>query len=444
VRRISDSHANRIYTPLRDDSLGGGSPLSAMESFVKNLDFTAMPATFNRPSLQLSQLPWHIILPSAVVSYLTLVQVLRFRAFRQMHRKYAAYIDNPYSLNYKQAQEISQLALLYDTPFLFGFGTQWALMKSYGIATGTPLLVKTRQLADNTKVGRRAEDTAIMLGEFLAGDLDSERGRLVMSKLNWLHRRFPILEGDYVHTLSLFVLEPQDWIDKYEWRSLTYLEKVAYFIYWREIGHRMGFGGIPETLEDLREWKIEYEKTHLYYIKENWIVADATLNLFLRNVPKALQGFIRSLFLSFIVEKNVRDALGYEEAPAWATFTTHTFFRLRGFVIRHLFLPRMKKLNPLAKEGPDGRLYRDADYMGFEPWYVSDTWYNRFLVWVRSNGTMKPGKHFRSGGYLPEELGPAGLEKVSREPVRKQAMAMEEYVNKGGSAGTGCPFNFGW
>jgi hypothetical protein len=129
------------------------------------------------------------------------VQLLRFRAIRNMERKYSAYLGDPYKLNYKQAKEIIQLPLLHEFPFLFSFGTQWALIKSYGIATGTPLLVKTKQLADYSKAAKRAEDTGVLLGEFIVGDIDSERGRLAMSKLNWMHHRYDILEGDYVHTL---------------------------------------------------------------------------------------------------------------------------------------------------------------------------------------------------------------------------------------------------
>ena len=195
-----------------------------------------------------------------------------------------------------------------------------------------------------------------------------------MSKLNWLHHRYDILNGDYVHTLALFVLEPQRWIEKYEWRAMTYLEKVAHFLYWREIGHRMGFCDIPKTLEELAEWKVEYEKTHLYYVPENRIVTDATINLFLNKAPKALHGFLRTLFVSFIEEKTVRQALGYDDPPAWAVAFTSGFFRLRGVIIKHFFLPRSESIDIMGREGADGRFYRDPRHVGFEPWYVADTW----------------------------------------------------------------------
>jgi hypothetical protein len=222
---------------------------------------------------------------------------------------------------------------------------------------------------------------------------------------------------------------------------MTYLEKVAYFVYWREIGYRMGFGGIPETLEDLVIWKSNYEKTNMYYAETNKIVTEATMKVFLKKIPKFLHGFVRNLFVSFIEEKNVREALGFEAAPAWATFLTSNFFWLRGVFLRHFVLPRMRSLDPLAKPGADGRYYREPQFVAFEPWYVADTWYNRLIL--KSKALSKPGKEFKSNGYLPEEIGPVGTEK-SRESVRKQAEAMEEYVRKGGASGVGCPFSFGW
>ncbi|KAI2626982.1 hypothetical protein GGS26DRAFT_562313 [Hypomontagnella submonticulosa] len=397
--------------------------------------------------LRPASLPWHIIAPTAIISYLSLVQLLRFRALRAIQRKYAAFIADPYKLNYRQAAEIMRLHQLYDTPFLFYFGTQWALVKSYGMATGTPLLARTRQLCDPTRVGRRAEDTAILLVELLVGDLDSERGRRATARLNWMHNRYAsrIHMGDYVHTLALFVLEPARWIDRYDWRALTYLETVAYFVYWRELARRMGFGDlVPETLEALEEWKAEYERMHMYFIPENQMVAGATLDLFLRGVPRALHGVVRALFVSFIDEKPVRDALGFPDPPLWAAVLTPAFFRVRGILLRYCFLPRAAPMDPLSRVGKDGRLYRDAQYVGFEPWYVANTWYNRLQLWLTSGGKSKLGGKYGDRGYVPEELGPAEFEKLGRDEVLREAEVMKEYaIEDDESIGAGCPLAFG-
>ncbi|KAI8964542.1 hypothetical protein F5Y11DRAFT_315975 [Daldinia sp. FL1419] len=413
-----------------------------------------LPQNFTRPPdntgniLEPKYLSWYIFVPTAFVLYLSLVQLLRFRAIRALERKYAAYIEDPYRLNYRQAAEIMHLHQLYDTPFLFYFGTQWALIKSYGMSTGTPLLVRTRQLCDPVRVGRRVEDTVTILVELLVGNIDSERGRKAMARLNWIHGQYSshIKEYDYVHTLALFVLEPARWINRYDWRPLARLEKVAYFVYWRELARRMGFVDlVPETLEELEEWKVKYEEEHMHYIPENYMVASATVDLFMRTIPHFLHGIIQTIFLSFVDEKHVRDALGFPDPPRWATALIMGFFQLRGFMLRHFFLPRMAPMDPVAHPGEDGRLYRSARWVGFEPWYVADTWYNRVVLWLMSGGKTAPGGKYGRKGYLPEELGPVELERLGKNEVLYEAEIMKTYaIGKKERIGAGCPFAFGY
>ncbi|KAI1480994.1 hypothetical protein F4774DRAFT_376672 [Daldinia eschscholtzii] len=391
--------------------------------------------------------PWRVLVPTAIVVYLSLVQLLRFRAIRALERKYAAYVEDPYKLDYRQAAEIMRLHQLYDMPFLFYFGTQWALVKSYGMSSGTPLLVRTRQLCDPTRVGRRAEDTALLLLELLVGDIDSERGRRALARLNWIHGLYAshIKEYDYVHTLALFVFEPARWIDRYDWRPLTRLEKVAYFVYWRELARRMGFGDlVPETLEELEEWKEQYEAEHMHYIPENHMVATATVDLFMRTIPAFLHGFVGALFLSFIDEKPVRDALGFPDPSQWATLLTTGFFQLRGFILRHFFLPRIAPIDPIARLGEDGRLYREPRWIAFEPWYVANTWYNRVVLWLMSGGKLAPGGKYEGKGYVPEELGPIEFENMGIKEVLREADILKKYtIEKNEIIGAGCPFAFG-
>ncbi|PVH68332.1 hypothetical protein DL98DRAFT_599614 [Cadophora sp. DSE1049] len=90
--------------------------------------------------------PWATV-AIAAISYLALVRTLRYRAVNNIQRKYARFVKDPYSMDYKAAHEIMLLSMLYDTPWMHFFGTSWALIKTYSIASGTSLLVATRQLA---------------------------------------------------------------------------------------------------------------------------------------------------------------------------------------------------------------------------------------------------------------------------------------------------------
>jgi hypothetical protein len=412
---------------------------SSSHDILSSLKFQPYIKLFGIPKWT-QRVPWQILLSSALI-YLSLVQLLRFRALHKVQRKYASYISAPYSMPYNTAHEILKLGLLNDFPFVHAFATQWALVKTYGIASGTPLLAQTGRLTSEAQVGRRAEDTAVMIGEFLVGSQDSERGLKAISKMNWLHARYGsrITKPEMMYTLSVFVLEPIRWVKMYEWREMTELEEVALFVYWKEIGNRMGIPNIPDTVQGLRNWAEEYEKTDMYFVEENKMCADATVNLLLRDVPEPLRGLAKKMAMSFMEEK-VRRAVGAEDPPIWAERAVSTLFWVRAFMIRHLFLPRWKPVDPLAKPGRDGRLRREPNMFAFEPWYVKDTLWSRFMVWLNSKGRLRAGKQWDSQGYLPEEIGPAEYVKASKKPVCKEAEELKVYVEKGGAIGVGCPF----
>ena len=393
------------------------------------------------PSQQLRRYYWPTLLLSFALLYLTLVQLLRFRTVKKLQHTYAAYIKDPYSLDYQTAHKIMKSTMLHEFPWMFFFSTTFALINTYGIASGTPLLAQTRQLTSESTVGKRAEDTGVFLSEFVIGSIDSERGLRALSKVNWLHRRYgsKIGNAEMIHTLAMFVLEPQRWIERYEWRAMTELEKVAFLVYWKEIGNRMGIKDIPSTLEELEAWTEEFENEHMVYVDSNRLCAETTMNLYLRGVPGFLKNFARNAAYS-LLDARVRLALGAPKSSWWIQSLATSILAIRGWMIRHLFLPRLHDKDPLPHEGPDGRLQRDL--FAFEPWYVKNTMWQRWKTWLGSGGRLVPCPEYRSNGYLPEEVGPVEYEKISKEPVLKEVEAMKEYSAKGGAVGVGCPFSF--
>jgi hypothetical protein len=394
------------------------------------------------PKFALQSLPPIRMASIAILGYLALVRVLRFRALRKLEREYACFLKDPYAMDYKAAHQIMHLCMLYDCPFIYVFSGQFALLKTFAIASGTGLLVNTRQLGTSQHVGRRINDTGLITAEFLVGSMDSERGSKALAKMNWLHRQYgeKITQPEMLHTLAVSVLEAIRWINTYEWRELTYLEQVALFVYWKEIGYRMGIKEIPPTLEKLVEWSEEYEKTAMVYSDNNRICADAAVGFFLMSVSPPIRGFFRKVIMA-LLEEQTRDALGYSAPSTAISNLVHCFFRLRAFMVRHLFLPRLQPVDPLAK--PDkktGRLH--PVQQGSEPWYVRNTAWNRFSALCSGGARLRPGPEFKSEGYLPEELGPAKFEKISRDAVLKEAEALRSYAADGGAAILGCPFRF--
>jgi len=108
-----------------------------------------------------------LLITTIIIGYLGLVQALRFRRLNQINETYAAYIEDPHSLDYKTAHKIMRNVMLYEGPILYLLGTQMGILKSYSAQSGTKTLAATGQLTRPTAVGRRSEDTMTMLMEYI-------------------------------------------------------------------------------------------------------------------------------------------------------------------------------------------------------------------------------------------------------------------------------------
>ncbi|KAL4884180.1 hypothetical protein BJY04DRAFT_225985 [Aspergillus karnatakaensis] len=337
--------------------------------------------------------------------------------------------------------------LTTEFPFSYAFSTQLALLKSYAIPTGTKLLVATRRLTSPSLVGKRSEDTAILLSELLINNLDSERGLKALSKMNWIHRQYQdknqISNIDMIHTFALFVLEPLRWIDRFEWRPLLHIERVAVFVYWREIALRMGMTGVPETLDELGRWVEGYEREHMHFAASNKLCCEATVGLYVRALPSWLKGFGGSVVAS-LVEARVRPLLGMREPKAWVVWLVEGVLDIRAWLIRTLVLPRLRPVTGGGDvDGGTGRIRREV-YL-FEPWYVAEGFWVR--VWKALgvgawSGRPLPGREFLSEGFLTEEVGPREFRERSRADVLAETEKMGEFARRGGGSALGCPFAF--
>lgn len=116
----------------------------------------------------------------------------------------------------------------------------------------------------------RYSDTGLLIFTFLAfpiegpnsgsksssSDLLDPRSALSVARINYLHGRYgnKISNDDLLYTLSTFILEPAVWAKQFEWRCLTPLEEMSFFVFFSEIGRRMGIKEIPEELQQLIDW----------------------------------------------------------------------------------------------------------------------------------------------------------------------------------------------
>ncbi|KAG0230585.1 hypothetical protein BGW42_000849 [Actinomortierella wolfii] len=291
----------------------------------------------------------------AVAAYVAYVRSQRYKRMRALEAKYP---DPTLPLrNHNIAKEITSAVNNFEFPYLFTVSLEFALFKTYAIPSISVILAATKQFTTNCL--KRAEDTAFLLLEMNEGysrnlgrcmrennvvdetevQNDEKRAAAAVERVNFLHGHYNIKQGDYLYTLALFILEPSSWIDRFEWRPLTRLEKNALLAVWTKNGRDMGIENIPETLEELETWAEAYEAEHSRFAKSNVAIAYATIDLLLSNAPKFMHPFGYKV-VSCLLTDRLRTAFGLPQPPKGLTTIVEGVLYLRAFFIRNFMLPR--------------------------------------------------------------------------------------------------------
>lgn len=180
------------------------------------------------------------------------------------------------------------------------------------------------QAVGYTTASKRVADTGVILTEVVLNPPTSERSIAAIARMNHLHdmyrRTGRISDADMLYTLSLFALEPARWTNRYEWRTLSDMELCAIGTYWKSLGDAMkipydmlasgkvGWQDGLHWLGELRTWSVEYEKENMKPAVSNKIVANATVNILMHNVPRYLNGTSKK-FIAALLEERLRTAM---------------------------------------------------------------------------------------------------------------------------------------
>lgn len=125
-----------------------------------------------------------------------------------------------------------------------------------------------------------------------------------------------------LYTLSLFATQPVAFVEKYEWRSLTDLEKCAIGTFWKSVGDGLdiNFGELPSGkkgmgfrdglhwLEEIDAWSQEYEREFMVPDIKNRETADQTTAVLVYMLPRALVP-VGLNFVSFMMDDRLRKAM---------------------------------------------------------------------------------------------------------------------------------------
>jgi hypothetical protein len=234
-----------------------------------------------------------------------------------------------------------------------------ALYRTYAVPSIGGLLDRTGEF--RTRTQKRYDDTALLLGEVLEHGFDSERGRQALRVINRAHARYPIDPDDARYVLATFVVVPARWLDRYGWRPVTESERRATYLYYRELGRRMGVKDWPRSFEEVCAFFDDYEARRFAFSEGGQRTATATRELFVSWFPRALAPLTRAGVVALLDPPLLR-AFGYPPAPAWLQAGADLALRGRARVVR--FLPPRRRPTRVAdawtvRSYPDGYAVED-------------------------------------------------------------------------------------
>ncbi|KAL4886562.1 hypothetical protein BJY04DRAFT_75273 [Aspergillus karnatakaensis] len=392
-----------------------------------------------------------------VAAYPILVSLLRFRRMKKIHKKYNYPTRESFArMTDEDAFEIQKNLVQYEFPFIFTKALQFALFRTYGIPTISRVLVKTSQFSGASTSLKRYTDTSALVQEFVGQSPTAARSHAAIVRTRYLHSGYrssgTIREEDMLYTLGLFAVQPVRFINKYEWRELSDMEKCAIGTFWKSLGDglevsydalpsgKTGFRDGLQWLEEIMAWSDAYEERCMVPDAKNRQIADQTTTVLLYMVPKAFHSFGLHA-VSFMMDDRLRKAMLYDPPPeSYASFFSFAL-NARRFVLRYLTLPR-----PYIFRHSTFTEHQTADERVFitqwegAPYYVKPTFWNRWSpgAWYTwALGRPLPGdegdKYYPTGYYIPD-VGPKNFEGKGR---KNQQEGMEGLrLSRTG----GCPF----
>jgi hypothetical protein len=226
----------------------------------------------------------------------------------------------------------------YEFPFETQRSLEFALFRTFAVPSISGLLASTGHFAAHGQ--KRYDDTALIIAEIAENGYDSERGRAAIRRMNQIHHHFPISNDDYLYVLSTFVFEPSRFGRLLSWREATDNEKLANYIFWREIGRRMNIQNIPDSIQAFDQFNRDYEREHFRYADTNHQVAESSVRVFLQWYPAILRPIARQVIYA-LMDDPLLEAVGFPKPPGWGRWLVRKGLRLRANIVK--WLPRRKQ-----------------------------------------------------------------------------------------------------
>ncbi|KAJ5950355.1 uncharacterized protein N7479_008768 [Penicillium vulpinum] len=320
---------------------------------------------------------------------------LRYQRLRKLQKQYDYSTRESMSkMTDEEAFQIQKQVAQLEFPFMFIKSLQFALFRTYGIPTISTLLAKTTQFSGPETSLKRYTDTSVLVQEMVGNDPTSTRAYLGLARTRYLHSGYrasgKILDDDMLFTLALFALQPIRFIDRYEWRKLSDLERCAIGTFWKSAGDgldisyeqlpsgKTGFRDGIHWLEEVEAWSEQYEAKCMVPHVKNRETADQTTAVLVYMLPQILHP-VGLQFVSFMMDERLRKAMYFDAPSAFFAPIFSAVLTVRKLFLRYLAPPRpyfMRFASFTEEPDQNGRFFLKK--WDAAPYYVKPTFWNRW------------------------------------------------------------------
>lgn len=236
-------------------------------------------------------------------------------------------------------QRMVHLAFCYEFPFDMVRANELALFATYASVPISTLLDRTGEFSKHGQ--KRYDDTRYLITKFGEDGYDGAFGQRAIAQMNKIHGNFRIPNEDFIFVLSTLILYPIDWMEKYGWRKLDEKDQLALFLFYREVGIRMGMTDLPASIPELRAFVEKYEAKNLVFAQSNRNIADATIQIFKGWFPGFLRPLIQPAVVALIDDK-LRVAFGFGKPSKAMAGLLNAALQIRKYFLRWIpvtFMP---------------------------------------------------------------------------------------------------------
>jgi len=247
---------------------------------------------------------------------------------------------------------IVYLDVCHEFPWDTTRALELALFRTFAVPSVAALLDSTGEFGRAAQ--KRYDDTDLILSTIVEAGYDSEDGKRAIRQMNRIHGRFEIANDDLLYVLSSFVFEPIRWNARFGWRPLTEGEKLATFVYWREVGRRMAIRELPDGYAELERFNEEYEREHFRRTDATERVGNATRDMFLAWFPGLPKRFGAQAIYA-LMDDTLLDAFGFPRPPRALRAAVEASLRARARVVAVLPPRRRPRLRTRRRTRTYGR-----------------------------------------------------------------------------------------